>query len=254
MANQQVLHDSPVHKVIDQQTSFIWDERVHSLTKALKSFPADIQAAWEEVAYLVPDIMDRVGFDSAPKPHTRLPDSQWDYVLRGVDIQNVWIDHDDGQKERNGDGELEKYNLRAKKVDPSKLGVDPGAKQYSGYLDDEAGDKHLFYWFFESRNNPETDPVVLWLNGGPGCSSLTGLFLELGPSSIDENLKLHANPYSWNSNASVIFLDQPVNVGFSYSSGSVNNTIAASKDVFALLTAIFRAVPGVRAPGFPYRG
>ena len=85
--------------------------------------------------------------------------------------------------------------------------------------------------------------MVLWLNGGPGCSSLTGLFLELGPSSIDENIELVYNPYSWNSNASVIFLDQPVNVGFSYSGSSVSNTIAAGKDVYALLTLFFNQFP-----------
>ena len=108
--------------------------------------------------------------------------------------------------------------------------------------------------FFESRNNPETDPVVLWLNGGPGCSSLTGLFLELGPSSIDENLKLHFNPHSWNANASVIFLDQPVNVGFSYSSNSVSNTIAASKDIYALLTLFFKQFPEYAQQDFHIAG
>lgn len=97
--------------------------------------------------------------------------------------------------------------------------------------------------FFESRNDPKNDPVVLWINGGPGCSSLTGLFLELGPASIDKNLKIVRNPYSWNSNASVIFLDQPVNVGFSYSGSSVSNTIAAGKDVYALLTLFFTQFP-----------
>lgn len=97
--------------------------------------------------------------------------------------------------------------------------------------------------FFESRNDPKNDPVVLWLNGGPGCSSLTGLFLELGPSSIDKDLNLVYNPYSWNSNASVIFLDQPVNVGYSYSGSSVSNTIAAGKDVYALLTLFFKQFP-----------
>ncbi len=84
---------------------------------------------------------------------------------------------------------------------------------------------------------------MLWLNGGPGCSSLTGLFMELGPSSIDENIQVKYNPYSWNSNASVIFLDQPVNVGFSYSGDSVSNTAAAGKDVYALLTLFFKQFP-----------
>lgn len=81
------------------------------------------------------------------------------------------------------------------------------------------------------------------MNGGPGCSSLTGLFLELGPSSIDEHSNPVYNPHSWNSNASVIFLDQPVNTGFSYSGGSVSDTVAAGKDVYALLTLFFKQFP-----------
>ena len=85
--------------------------------------------------------------------------------------------------------------------------------------------------------------MVLWLNGGPGCSSLTGLFFELGPSSIDEKIKPVNNPFSWNNNASVIFLDQPVNVGYSYSGSSVSNTVAAGKDVYALLTLFFDQFP-----------
>jgi cathepsin A (carboxypeptidase C) len=108
--------------------------------------------------------------------------------------------------------------------------------------------------FFESRNDPKNDPVVLWLNGGPGCSSLTGLFLELGPSSIDKNLKLHSNPYSWNANASVIFLDQPVNVGYSYSGNAVSNTIAAGKDVYALLTLFFEQFPEYAKQDFHIAG
>ena len=108
--------------------------------------------------------------------------------------------------------------------------------------------------FFESRNDPKNDPVVLWLNGGPGCSSLTGLFLELGPSRINQHQKLDFNPYSWNSNASVIFLDQPVNVGFSYSGSSVSTTTAAGKDVYALLTLFFKQFPEYATQDFHISG
>ncbi|EDO18797.1 hypothetical protein Kpol_1028p72 [Vanderwaltozyma polyspora DSM 70294] len=146
------------------------------------------------------------------------------------------------------DNEL--YQLRVNKVkDPQVLGIDPDVKQYSGYLDVKNKDKHFFYWFFESRNDPANDPVILWLNGGPGCSSMTGLFFELGSSSIDKGLKPVHNPFSWNSNASVIFLDQPVNVGFSYSDKPVSDTVAAGKDVYAFLDLFFRQFPQYKNNG-----
>ncbi|TPX14349.1 uncharacterized protein E0L32_005545 [Thyridium curvatum] len=224
-----------------------------SLEEAMKGMTSEAKALWDEVKLLVPDAGDKTTFFSSPKKHTRRPDSHWDHVVKGADVQKLWIQGEDGEKHRKVGGRLEDYNLRAKAVDPSKLGVDK-VKQYSGYLDDEANDKHLFYWFFESRNDPKNDPVVLWLNGGPGCSSLTGLFFELGPSWVNEKEKLDFNPFAWNSNASVIFLDQPVNVGYSYSGSSVSNTVAAGKDVYALLTLFFTQFPEYAKQDFHIAG
>lgn len=62
--------------------------------------------------------------------------------------------------------------------EPGKSGVcetTPGVNSYAGYVD-LAPDAHTFFWFFEARHNPETAPLTLWLNGGPGSDSLIGLF------------------------------------------------------------------------------
>lgn len=76
-------------------------------------------------------------------------------------------------------------------------------------------DSDIFYWQFDSRSNPSTDPLVIWLNGGPGCSSLTGLFAENGPFTVQDDLTLLSNPYSWNNSTNLVFVDQPVGTGFS---------------------------------------
>ncbi|KAF9583969.1 hypothetical protein BGW38_007971 [Lunasporangiospora selenospora] len=106
----------------------------------------------------------------------------------------------------------------------------------------------------QSRNKPKEDPLTLWLNGGPGCSSLTGLFMELGPCSVKEDGSgTEYNPYSWNSNSSVIFLDQPTNVGYSYGN-SVSNTVSAAKDVYALLQVFFKEFPQYQRLDFHVAG
>jgi cathepsin A (carboxypeptidase C) len=125
---------------------------------------------------------------------------------------------------------------------------DSNVKQYVGYLDvegdaDEA--KHFFFWFFESRRSPAKDPVILWLNGGPGCSSMTGLFMELGPCRVNpQGNGTTINKWSWNNEANVIFLDQPINVGFSYGGGEqVSNTVDAADDVYGFLQLFFQTYP-----------
>ncbi|UNI19924.1 Carboxypeptidase C [Purpureocillium takamizusanense] len=165
-----------------------------------------------------------------------LLDQKWESIITGVDA--VEDESLKGVPKWLG-GDLASYVLRSRTVDPQSLKVDK-VKQYSGYLDNKAVDKHLFFWFFESRNDPAKDPVILWLNGGPGCSSMIGLFAEVGPASIpNKDLEPVRNPNSWNNNASVIFLDQPVNVGYSHSSQTVDTSAAAAKDVYALLNLFF---------------
>ncbi|KAG5542186.1 hypothetical protein RHGRI_021899 [Rhododendron griersonianum] len=95
--------------------------------------------------------------------------------------------------------------------------------QYAGYVTvNQTAGRALFYYFVESPNNSLTDPLVLWLNGGPGCSSLGyGAMEELGPFRVNSDGKtLFRNEYSWNNVANVIFLESPAGVGFSYSNTS----------------------------------
>ncbi|KAF6140298.1 hypothetical protein GIB67_000346, partial [Kingdonia uniflora] len=75
----------------------------------------------------------------------------------------------------------------------------------------------MFYFFFESRSNKD-DPVVIWLTGGPGCSSELALFYENGPFTIANNLSLVWNDYGWDKASNLLYVDQPTGTGFSYSS------------------------------------
>ena len=89
-----------------------------------------------------------------------------------------------------------------------------GEDHKAGLIPMKDGDD-MFYWLFKSRSNPDKDPLVMWLTGGPGCGSEVALFFENGPFNINEDLTLKKNPYSWNSVANVIFIDQPIGTGFS---------------------------------------
>lgn len=90
-------------------------------------------------------------------------------------------------------------------------------KQLAGHLsvNETCGD-YLFFWLFESQSDPSTDPLVIWLNGGPGASSMIGLFCENGPYKINDDLTLSDNPYSWNKNANFLVIDQPAGTGLSF--------------------------------------
>ena len=87
---------------------------------------------------------------------------------------------------------------------------------FSGYLKTDVEGNELFYVFTPSQTSPLKDPLFLWLNGGPGCSSLFGFLGEIGPvTSPPFSNEFKLNEYSWNMNANVLFIESPGGVGFS---------------------------------------
>ncbi|KAL9261459.1 Serine carboxypeptidase-like 48-like protein [Drosera capensis] len=107
-------------------------------------------------------------------------------------------------------------------------------------------DARMFYFFFESRNKKETDPVVIWLTGGPGCSSELALFYENGPFHIANNLSLVWNDYGWDKASNLIYVDQPIGTGFSYSSDESDiphGEDGVSNDLYDFLQAFFKEHP-----------
>ncbi len=82
----------------------------------------------------------------------------------------------------------------------------------------------LWFWFFPSSNPAAKKEITIWLNGGPGCSSLVGLLQENGPFLWQSGTYAPiANPYSWVNLTNMIWIDQPVSTGFSPGTAPVNN-------------------------------
>ncbi|KAK7350563.1 hypothetical protein VNO77_09326 [Canavalia gladiata] len=127
------------------------------------------------------------------------------------------------------------------------------SKHHAGYVKvDESHGKNLYYYFVESEDKPSKDPVVLWLNGGPGCSSFDGFVYEHGPFNFEAAKTegglptLHLNPYSWSKVSSVIYLDSPAGVGFSYSENETDYTtgdIKTASDTHTFLLKWFELYP-----------
>lgn len=94
-------------------------------------------------------------------------------------------------------------------------GIFPNDTWSAGWIKVTDRGDALFYLHFEARNNASTAPLVFWLTGGPGCASELALFYENGPYTINDDLSLTSNPYTWNTDANVIWIDQPVGTGYS---------------------------------------
>lgn len=126
-------------------------------------------------------------------------------------------------------------------------------RQWSGHLTvDPKHGGNLFYWLFEAWEGAAdpTTPLVIWLNGGPACTSMDGLFLENGPFKLTDQGNLEVNPNAWAKQAHLLYIDQPVGTGLSYVSdaktyprndGDVNRALLAFVDA---LQAVHTWLPG----------
>ncbi|KVI09702.1 Peptidase S10, serine carboxypeptidase [Cynara cardunculus var. scolymus] len=130
-------------------------------------------------------------------------------------------------------------------VDPNGISVDDLGHHAGYYQIEHSHAARMFYFFFESRSR-KTDPVVIWLTGGPGCSSELALFYENGPFKIEKNSSLVWNEYGWDQASNLLYVDQPTGTGFSYSSDNRDirhNEQGVSDDLYDFLQAFFKEHP-----------
>lgn len=127
---------------------------------------------------------------------------------------------------------------------------DPTVKQHSGYLDAGLGAKY-FFWLFESKRAPKTDPLVMWLNGGPGCSSQLGLLTENGPcTATKDGNGTVPNKYGWNAQANVIWVDQPAGTGFSTGLPTTHNEDGVASRMATFMQSLYTALPQYKSNPF----
>ncbi|KAH9642787.1 hypothetical protein HF086_010440 [Spodoptera exigua] len=136
---------------------------------------------------------------------------------------------------------------RAARVD-SKLFL--GFKSYSGFLTvNETYNSNIFFWYFPVLNKSVNEsPWIIWLQGGPGASSLTGLFDEIGPFTV-VNSTLKRNPHTWLHNHSLLFIDNPVGTGYSFTEhvdGFTTDMATYSSHLFIALKQFLQIFPELK--------
>ncbi|XP_011623125.1 serine carboxypeptidase 1 isoform X2 [Amborella trichopoda] len=129
------------------------------------------------------------------------------------------------------------------------------SKHYAGYitLGNQVNKKHLYYYFATSERDLSKDPVVFWINGGPGCSGMNAVVYLLGPFKIDNDrdymkhgVKVKLSPFSWTKVSSIVYVDSPAGTGFSYADNSDDYETDDSKtiaDLYEFILKWYRAYP-----------
>ncbi|XP_069681654.1 venom serine carboxypeptidase [Periplaneta americana] len=129
---------------------------------------------------------------------------------------------------------------------------------YAGLLTvNKQFNSNLFFWFFPVESNDPNAAVVLWLQGGPGATSLFGLFTEHGPFSVKDKYYLKPRKYSWTKTHSVIYIDNPVGTGYSFTDsddGYTRNETAVGEDLYNAILQFFQLFPDLQKNEFYITG
>lgn len=127
---------------------------------------------------------------------------------------------------------------------------------YSGYLAAGPGQRLHYVYSAAIGADPASAPLVLWSNGGPGCSSMEGAFSESGPYHVQQFTSpptLELNPYTWNNETNNLFIESPAGVGFSYCeeiSGCDHTDTTTAANSLLALRSFFAAFPELQKNAF----
>ncbi|XP_044733532.1 venom serine carboxypeptidase-like [Chrysoperla carnea] len=114
-------------------------------------------------------------------------------------------------------------------------------------------DSVLFHWYFVSENDPENAPVLLWLNGGPGASSLLGCLQENGPFEVTSDLNIKFREFYWTKNHHVVYIESPVHTGYSTTAtedGMAKSLEEVSENLHKALLQFFEMFPNLKTHDF----
>ncbi|KPM02169.1 serine carboxypeptidase CPVL-like protein [Sarcoptes scabiei] len=123
-------------------------------------------------------------------------------------------------------------------------------ESYSGFITvNKTYDSNMFFWFFQPYVKRSNNPLLVWLQGGPGGSSLFGLFVENGPLMINSHLNVSLRPWSWNIEFAVIYIDNPVGTGFSFTKderGYATNEVEVADNLYEFMRQFLLLFPEYR--------
>ncbi|KAG0749749.1 hypothetical protein G6F57_005748 [Rhizopus arrhizus] len=124
-----------------------------------------------------------------------------------------------------------------------------GFSQYAGHIElSKETNSNIFFWMLEQEQKTDPENLIIWLNGGPGCSSMDGLFLENGPFRVKKDLSLEINEGGWQNYATNVYVDQPVGTGFSFADTSsyMHNMTQITDEFVEFVDKLFTIFPKLR--------